>query len=189
MVNKLENNYTMKNKIHLAGILRRLPNILSISLLVFILAACQSSGINRLTSTGENRALELAYDARHEEAAIIYMSLANDANRIEKKRLRLLAIEQWLDAGNLIEAEKVNIDIEPPTSGALVLIWKTNLATFNLYQGNADEALKILTPMSKESLPLRDRLRVEMLRADAWTQKKDLIQAVFLLLCQSRPCR
>ena len=182
MVNKLENNYTMKNKIHLAGILRRLPNILSISLLVFILAACQSSGINRLTSTGENRALELAYDARHEEAAIIYMSLANDANRIEKKRLRLLAIEQWLDAGNLIEAEKVNIDIEPPTSGALVLIWKTNLATFNLYQGNADEALKILTPMSKESLPLRDRLRVEMLRADAWTQKKDLIRVVDLMV-------
>ena len=172
----------MNNQKHLAGIFKRLLNILSISLLIFFLAACQSSGVNRLTSSGESLALELANDARHEEAANIYISLADDANRIEKKRLVLLAVEQWLDAGILIEAEKAMINVQPPTSGALALIWKTNLAAFNLYRGNADEALEILIPMSEESLPLRDRLRVEMLRADAWIQKKDLVRAVDLMI-------
>ena len=172
----------MNNQKHLAGILKRLLNILSISLLIFFLAACQSSGVNRLTSSGESRAIELANEARHEEAANIYIKLANNSNRIEKKRLRFLAVEQWLDAGNLNEAEKAMIDAQPPTSEALTLIWKTNLAALNLYQGNADEALKILSSMSEESLPLRDRLRVEMLQADAWIQKKDLIRAVDLMV-------
>ncbi|MAD91998.1 MAG: hypothetical protein CMQ54_04630 [Gammaproteobacteria bacterium] len=158
-----------------------LINILSILLIMFFLGACQSSGINRLSSSGENRALELANNARHEDAANIYISLAEDANRSKKERLVLLAIEQWLDAGNLSKAEQANINIQPLSNSSLTFISETNSAAFNLYRGNAEKALEILNPMSEKTLPLRDRLRVEMLRADAWIQKKNPARAIELM--------
>ena len=154
-----------------------------VALLVFslLLGACGTTGLGGLSGSGEYRAERLASDGRHDDAAGAYIGLAADEVGLERDRLTLLAVEQWLDAGDVMRARRAFLSVPSPASSPLLPIWNTNSAAMSLYRGDADEALLILEPMSRRSLSLRDRLRVEELRADAWIQKQDPARAVELM--------
>lgn len=123
----------------------------------------------------------MAANGEYDDAASAYMGLAVDATGSERDRYVLLAVEQFLDAGDVTRARSAFREVVPPASGPLLPIWSTNRAAFYLYNGNADAALSLLEPLSRQSLPQRDRLRVELLRADAWIQKQDPTRAIELM--------
>ncbi len=153
--------------------------LLSVTLLV---SACETTGFSTLSGSGEVRAERLADNGRHSDAAGIYIGLASDAIGAEQDRLTLLAVEQWLDAGDTVRARRAFESVVRPTANPLLSIWNTNAAAFSLYEGDADAALALLEPMSRQPLGRRDRLRVEALRADAWIQKSDPARAVELMM-------
>jgi len=144
---------------------------------------CTTSGIGGwATGPGEARAERLASNGEHADSAGVYIGLATQASGAERDRLTLLAVEQWLDAGDVVRARNAFAGVAKPATGDTRWIWGTNQAGLHLYAGEADAALTILEPISRQSLPLRDRLRVEALRADAWLQKQDPARAVELMV-------
>jgi len=162
---------------------RERSSVASIALLLLfslLLGACESTG-GFGGAPGEGRAERLANNGEHDDAASIYIGLAADASGIERDRLTLLAVEQWLDAGDASRARNAFHSIPGPTSTDLRWLWSTNSAALSLYAGEPDAALSILEAMSRESLTERHRLRVEALRADAWIQKGDPARAVELM--------
>jgi len=166
---------------HPAGKSHSLASIVALLLLSLAMAACGTTGFGGLSGSGEHRAERLAQEGRHNDAAGTYIGLATDATGPERDRLSLLAVEQWLDAGDVSRAQRAFESIQQPDSGPLLPIWNTNAAALDLYRGDADSALLILEPLSRRSLTLRDRLRVEALRADAWFQKQDPARAIELM--------
>jgi outer membrane PBP1 activator LpoA protein len=124
----------------------------------------------------------LAANGQHADAAGVYIGLATETMGEERTRLTLLAVEQWLDAGDVNRARSAFFGVERPRTEPLSWLWKTNQATFLLHLGQADDALALLEPMSQRSLPLRHRLRVDVLRADAWIQQQDPARAVELMM-------
>ncbi len=131
---------------------------------------------------GEGRAERLAENGDHDDAARVYIGLAAEASELERDRLTLLAVEQWLDAGDAARARNTFRALPVPDSTQLRQIWNTNSAALSLYAGEADEALDILEAMSRQPLSERRRLRVDALRADAWIQKGDPARAVELMM-------
>jgi len=93
----------------------------------------------------------------------------------------LLAVEQFLDAGDVTRARSAFREVARPSTGSLLPLWNTNRAALYLYNGDADAALNLLEPLSRQPLSQRDRLRVELLRADAWIQKQDPTRAIELM--------
>ncbi len=160
---------------------RSLASIVALLLFSLLIGACGTTGIGGLSGYGEHRAERFARDGQHNDAAGAYIGLASDSVGLERDRLTLLAVEQWLDAGDVIRAQRAQNSVQIPDSGPLRAIWKTNSAALFLYRGDADDALLVLEPMSRRSLSRRDRLRVEALRADAWIQKQDPARAVELM--------
>ncbi len=148
--------------------------------LVVLLGGCAGGGLG-LGSSAENRAEQLADDGRHADAAGAYIGLAASASDTERDRLTLLAVEQWLDAGDVARARNAFASVAKPASGELRWLWDSDSAAFALYAGNADAALEILEPMSREPLSRRRRVSVEALRADAWLQKQEPIRAIELM--------
>ncbi len=146
------------------------------------LGGCETTGLGGLSGSQEDRALRLAERGEHAEAASAYIYLASETVGLERDRLTLLAIEQWLDAGDVDRARYAFNNLQRPGAGPLLAIWSTNSAALSLYAGEADQALDILEPMSRQPLSDRDRLRVEALRADAWIQKQDPERAVQLMM-------
>ena len=169
----------LRHPAHVNDSLARLATVLLVSLL---LAACQSTGGGfGGGAPGEGRAERLAANGDHQEAAGMYFDLASDAVGPARDRLTLLAVEQWLDAGNANRARSAFADVRRPGDQELRHLWETNSAALMLYQGDADDALEILEPLSRASLSRNRRLRVEALRADAWIQKQDPARAVELM--------
>jgi len=166
--------------VHPARARRPLASIFLLLIVLLTISACETPG--GLTGSGEGRAARLAEDGQHAEAASAYIVLASESLGEERDRLTLLAVEHWLDAGDLPRARNAFASVVPPTSGNLLPIWTTNTAAFYLYEGEADDALNMLEAMSRQPLPRRDRLRVEALRADAWIQKQDPARAVQLMM-------
>ena len=146
-----------------------------------VLGACGSTGGSFGGAPGEGRAERLASNGNHDDAASIYIGLAAHELGSERDRLTLLAIEQWLDAGDSARARNAFRGVQRPASGNTRWLWNTNSAAISLYAGDADAALNILEAMSRESLPEQHRLRVEALRADAWIQKDDPVRAIELM--------
>lgn len=145
-------------------------------------SGCTTSGIGPWAAgPGEARAERLSRNGEHADAARVYIGLAADATAAERDRLTLLAVEQWVDAGDVDRARNAFAGVARPATGDVRWLWDTSRAALHLYAGEADAALDILEPMSRQSLPLRDRLRVEALRADAWMQKQDPARAVELM--------
>lgn len=167
---------------HPAANLRQLASIAALLASLLLLHACETTSIGGSTGSVERRAEQMARDGQHSAAAGAYIGLATTASGTERDRLTLLAAEQWLDAGDVARARQGMASIQKPATGALLAIWNTNTAALSLYRGDPDAALAILEPMSRESLALRDRLRVEALRADAWIQKQDPARAVELMM-------
>ena len=156
-------------------------SLVTLLFMTLALGGCGSTGIGGFGAPGEGRAERLARNGQHEDAAGIYIGLAAGVTGIEQDRLTLLAVEQWLDAGDAARAHNAFRSITRPTGTDLRLLWLTNSAALALYAGETENALNILEPMSRESLSQRHRLRVEALRADAWIQQQDPTRAVELM--------
>ncbi len=166
---------------HPARDIRLLASIATVLVVLAGLSGCETAGLGGMVMSAEGRAERLAQDGDHAEAASAYIALASEAAGPERDRLTLLAVEQWLDAGDLNRARNAAASVKQPESGSLLAIWSTNSAALRLYEGAADDALALLEPLSRGPLSMRDRLRVEALRADAWIQKQDPVRAVQLM--------
>jgi outer membrane PBP1 activator LpoA protein len=172
----------MMNHKHPASVTRSLASLAGLVLMLFSLSACETTGLSSMSGlSGEARAERLANDGRHADAASEYIGLASAAGGPERDRLTLLAVEQWLDAGDIARAKNASATVSRPAGGTSLGTWNTNRATLLLYEGKADEALAILDPMSNAAIPKTTRLRVEALRADAFFQKRDPVRAVELM--------
>jgi len=170
-----DSRHPARKRITVAGIV----TLLCLSL---ILGACETTGSGPWGGApGEGRAASLASNGDHAEAARIYAGLASETTGSEKYRLNLLAVEQWLDAGDAVRARNAFRSIPRQSVASFRWLWNTNAAALSLYAGKPDNALSILEPMSRESLTQDHRLRVEALRADAWIQKRDPARAVELM--------
>jgi outer membrane PBP1 activator LpoA protein len=154
----------------------------AVLLLALFIAGCGTTGGGALGGSAETRAARLATSGEHEEAAAIYIDLASTASGAARDRLTLLAVEQWLDAGDAVRARNAFRAVLKPAAGELAWLWHANAAAILLYQGDAEQARDILESLSRESLPPDTRLRVEALRADAWFQLGDPTRAVQLML-------
>ena len=146
-----------------------------------MLGSCAATGGIWTGLPGESRAERFAQDGEHQDAADIYFALAADTTGLDRDRLTMLAVEQWLDAGDTARARTEFAGVSRPGDAELRRLWNTNNAALLLYQGKADEALDILEPMSRRSLARKHRLRVEALRADAWIQKQEPARAIELM--------
>jgi len=158
-----------------------LAAVLSMLVVTLMLGACGTTGGSFGGAPGEGRAERLANNGDHDDAAGIYIALAVGAVGSERDRLTLLAVEQWLDAGDPARARNAFRNVPRPGGGNTRLLWDTNSAALSLYAGEADAALSVLESMSRQPLPEHNRLRVEALRADAWIQKGDPVRAVELM--------
>lgn len=146
-----------------------------------LLVACGTTGFGTTTfNQGERRAEMLSDQGQHAEAAGVYIGLATEVTGTERDRLTLLAIAQWLDAGDGRRARNALSAIETPAGGELLWLWSADAAALALWEGRPDRALSLLEPLSRQPLPVPNRLRVEALRADAWFQKDDPIRAIDL---------
>lgn len=161
---------------------RPVASLVALLASLLVLGACDPTGLSGIGVSAEGRAERLARNGEHDDAASAYMGLAVDAVGTERDRYTLLAVEQYLDAGDVPRARSALGGVSEPVPGDLEPLWKTNRAAFHLYEGDADAALSLLEPLSRAPLTRRDRLRVEVLRADAWIQKQDPARAIELLM-------
>jgi len=159
---------------------RSLTSVVVLLATLLVIGGCQTPGGMSLGGSSESRAERMARDGDHSNAAGVYMGLAVDAVGSERDRYTLLAVEQYLDAGDAARARSAFRGVARPL-GDLLPLWTTNEAALHLYRGDADAALNLLEPLSRQPLQRRDRLRVEALRADAWIQKQDPMRAVELM--------
>lgn len=166
---------------HPARETRPLARFAALLLASLALGACQSTGSGFGSSSPESRAEQLAASGRHQEAAAAYVDLAEQSTGQNHDRLYLLAVEQWLDAGDATKARNAFAGIAQPTVPQLRHLWSSNSATLLLYQGDTDGALQILEALSREPLTRNRRLRVDALRADAWVQNLDPARAVEIM--------
>jgi outer membrane PBP1 activator LpoA protein len=148
--------------------------------LVVSISGCATSDFGM--SGGERRAAALAESGQYLEAASNYIGLASSAAGTERDRLTLLAVEQWLFAGDGRRAENALRQVATPAGGELLWLWSADAAALSLWQGNPDRALSLLEPLARQPLPASHRARVEALRADAWFQKDDPLRAVDLYI-------
>lgn len=147
-----------------------------------LLQGCATGNYGGSASQGERRAIGLARDGRHDEAAAQYIGLASNATGPERDRLTLLAVEQWLDAGDGRRARSAMTEIVPPADGENRILWESNRSALLLWEGRPDAALDILRPLAAEPLTTDRRIRIDTLRGDAWFQKADPVRAVNLYL-------
>lgn len=160
--------------------LRALRN-LALVCLSLVLTACAGTNLGSWSGQSETRAESLASDGRFSDAAAMYIGLAGNQQGIERDRLTLLAIQQWLDANDVIRAQNAFRRISKPTGGDALRIWQMDQAALYLIATRPEDALLILEPMSKEGLSLKFRSRVDALRADAQFQRRDPVRAIEIL--------
>jgi len=150
-------------------------------LLIIALSACQSTGGGFGGTSAEDRAERLSRNGDHLGAAASYIDLAAGQTGAERDRLTLLAVEQWLLAGDTGRASSAFATISRPSDAEGRHLWDSNSAMLKLYAGDADGALEILEALSRQSLTRKRRLSIDALRADAWIQKEDPARAVELM--------
>ena len=150
---------------------------------VAMLSACATGDFyGTSASQGVPRAEREARSGRYSDAAGTYIGLAALATGDEQTRLTLLAIEQWLYAGDARRARNALRAIPIPSAGELLWLWSADAAALRLWEGEPDGALSLLEPLSRQPLPQDHRARVEALRADAWFQKNEPVRAIELYL-------
>ena len=150
---------------------------------IAILSACATGDLSGFGGTqGEARAEREARADRHADAAGTYIGIASNAVGDEQTRLTLLAIEQWLFAGDARRARNALRAIPIPADGDLLWLWSADAAALRLWEGQPDGALSLLEPLSRQPLPPDHRARVEALRADAYLQKNEPVRAIELYL-------
>ena len=147
---------------------------------ILIAAGCATSDFG--AGSSERRAASLAASGAYSEAASVYIGLAANATGPNRDRLTLLAVEQWLFAGDGQRAENALREVPRPAEGDLLWLWSADAAALSLWQGDPDRALALLEPLARQPLPADHRARVEALRADAWFQKDEPLRAIDLYL-------
>ncbi|NNL54319.1 MAG: hypothetical protein HKP32_04120, partial [Woeseia sp.] len=145
---------------------------------VLLLSACASGSLPGISA--ENRAERLARAGRHDDAAAEYINMAGDVAGSTRERFTLLAIEQWLEAGDVRRARNAMRRMETPTQGENLWLWSSNAAALALWDGRPDDALLLLEPLLRQPLSQPARLNIEALQADAWFQKGDPLRAIAL---------
>lgn len=150
-------------------------------LIAAVLCAC-ATGDFAGRSQAEARAEREARSGRHADAAGTYIGQAARESGDEQTRLTLLAIEQWLYAGDARRARNALRAIPIPSQGELLWLWSSGAAALRLWEGQPDRALDLLEPLSRQPLPREYRTRIEALRADAWFQKGEAVRAVDIYL-------
>lgn len=148
---------------------------------LLVLGGCATGG-DYSASSPERQAERLADDGQHDDAAAQYIGMATDATGAERDRLTLLAVEQWLDAGDGRRARTALQSVTAPGGGELLWLWSANAAALALWEGRPDDAASLLEPLSRQPLPQRQRLRVEALKADTWFQLGQPSRAVDLYM-------
>ena len=161
-------------------ILQKSTPLFTVLLTACLLGACATGDFGE--NQAERRAESLATAGQHAEAAAVYIDLATQAAGDERQRLTLLAVEQWLDAGDGRRARNAMQGLPLPPDGEMLWRWRSNAAALALWEGRPDEALQHLETLSRVPLPRDHRARVEALRADAWFQKGDPARAVQLYI-------
>jgi outer membrane PBP1 activator LpoA protein len=157
--------------------------IVALLTLALLLNACATSDFGGYgSSQNERRAETLAENGQFADAAGAYIGLASSATGQERDRLTLLAVEQWLFAGDGRRARNALGQIPAPASGELLWLWNADTAALSLWEGRPDRALSLLDPLSQQVLPADHRARIEALRADAWFQKGEPLRAVDLFI-------
>jgi outer membrane PBP1 activator LpoA protein len=157
-------------------------NAIAFLALLAILNACATGDFSGRGTQGEARAEREARNGQYADSAGTYIGLAAQASGDEQTRLTLLAVEQWLYAGDARRARNALRAIPTPTGGELLWLWSTGAAALRLWEGQPDQALNLLEPLSRQPLPQDHRARVEALRADAWFQKGEPVRAIELYL-------
>ena len=119
-------------------------SVIALLIALTTLAGAKQPVSRGVTRAGEGRAERLARHGEHAEAAGAYIALASEAIGSERDRLTLLAVEQWLDAGDAGSRQQRILMCRILTPGQPPLaIWNTNAAALSLYAGAADDALGI----------------------------------------------
>jgi outer membrane PBP1 activator LpoA protein len=160
----------------------RKASTVAVLLLSMVIAACETTGGSALGGSAESRAERAALNGEYQEAAGIYIGLAAEASGLERDRLTLLAVDNWLDAGDAVRAQNAFHGVAQPQGGELLWRWNSTSAAMLLYEGEAERARDLLESLSRQSLPPELRLRVEALRADAWFQLQEPTRAIELLM-------
>ena len=145
-------------------------------------AGCAAPNLSYVVGKNEQRAEILAGTNQFYDAAGIYIGLATRANGAERDRLTLLAVEQWLFAGDERRARNALNQIQRPSSGELLWLWTADASALLLWEGNPNGALSLLEPLEKETLPPKYRNRLDLLLADSWFQLGRLVSAVELYI-------
>ena len=172
----------MKFQGHPARQWNRNASAVAVLLLSLVIAACETPGGRAFGDPAEARAERLAETGEYQEAASTYISLAAAASGGERDRLTLLAVDNWLDAGDELRAQNAFRSVVQPPGGELLWRWNSTRSAMLLYEGEAATARDLLESLSRVSVPPGLRLRVEALRADAWFQLQDPTRAVELLM-------
>ena len=154
--------------------------IVALLAIAFLLNACATSDFGGYGGENERRAETLSAAGQYADAAGVYIGMASETSGQERDRLTLLAIEQWLFAGDGRRARGALSQMPAPASGELLWLWSADSAALSLWEGRPDRALALLDPLSEQALPADHRARVEALRADAWFQKGEPLRAVDL---------
>ena len=172
----------MKFQEHPARQWIRKASTVTVLLLSFLIAACETTGGGSFGGSAESRAQQLVLNGEYQEAAGVYIGLAAEASGSERDRLTLLAADSWLDAGDELRAKNAFRGVVQPQGGELLWRWNSTRAAMLLFEGDAESAREVLESLSRQSLPPDLRLRVEALRADAWFQLQEPTRAVELLM-------
>ncbi|MDJ0760259.1 MAG: penicillin-binding protein activator [Woeseiaceae bacterium] len=145
-------------------------------------SACETTGGFSLSGgPSEAKATRLAERGEHAEAAATLIGLAAERAGVERQRLTLLAVDQWLDAEDIDRARSAFSEVPPLSSGPLASLWSTNDAGIALADGESERALEILERLSAQPMSNEDRLRVQSRRADAWFAMEEPSRAIELL--------
>ncbi len=156
--------------------------LLAVCFLSVVVGGCVSTGDGFGGDQGERRAESLSQSGLFTDAAGVYIDMAATTNGPERDRLTLLAVEQWLFAGDGRRARSGLVQVPTPQSGELLWLWSSNAAALSLWEGRPDRALALLEPLSRQVLPADHRARIEALRADAYFQKGEPLRAVDLYM-------
>jgi outer membrane PBP1 activator LpoA protein len=163
-------------------LIRRLQYLTIAAAIAVFAGGCAAPGGSFGGAAAERRAESLAQSGQYSDAAGAYIGLAASASGTERDRLTLLAVEQWLFAGDGRRARSALSQVATPESGELLWLWSADAAALSLWEGRPDRALSLLEPLSRQALPASHRARVEALRGDAWFQKGEPLRAVDLYM-------
>ncbi len=154
---------------HPARVAGRTASVWLLACAAVILAGCQTtSGGGIVPLSAEARALLEAESGDAAAAAASYIGLATDAEGSERERLTLLAVEQWLIAGDDARARSAHASLgSPPAAGNAALATAVR-ARFLVRAGSPDQALMLLEPLSAEPMTAPRRAAVERLRAETY---------------------